>query len=178
MMQGGQQRPRAVAAILIICAVILGAIGGITFDRLVLLPRAGYAGEVTPAPTEPREWQRDQPGATRTGQQPGSRPSAERYLQHLEEELALTEEQRLRLGEILGNQQERVMEITRESRPRIRAVAEDTREAIREVLTPAQWERFQEMRQQRDRRNGSHGSRGQSHRSGDSVPSAASRPAN
>jgi hypothetical protein len=178
MMQGGQQRPRAVAAILIICAVILGAIGGIAFDRLVLLPRAGYAGEVTPPPAEPREWQRDEAGGVRPGQPMGTRPSAERYLQHLEEELELTEEQRSRLSEILGNQQERVMEITRESRPRIRAVAEDTREAIREVLTPAQWERFQEMRQQRDRRNGHHGQRGPGHRPDDPVSSTPERPTN
>jgi|GEM_PF-3185006 len=178
MIGRGQNRPRALAAVLIVCAVFVGAIGGIAFDRFVLLPRAGYAGEVTPAPAEPPQGTSDELVATRTGHQPGQRPSAERYLRYLEEELDLSEEQRQRLAVILGNQQERVMEITRESRPRIRAVAEDTREAIQDVLTPAQWERFQEMRQQRERRNANHGLHGHNGREGDTIRSGVVRPVN
>jgi periplasmic protein CpxP/Spy len=149
MMQSPSRKPRLLAAVLILSAVALGAIGGIAFDRLVLLPRSGYAGEVaTPADTA-----RPGPTGARQGIGPHGRMPGDRYLRHLAEELELTEEQRTRLEVILRDQQDRVLEITRDSRPRIREVANQTREAMREVLTPEQWERFQEMRARRDRRD-------------------------
>jgi Spy/CpxP family protein refolding chaperone len=168
MMGSPERKPRTLAAVLIACAIAFGALGGIVFDRLVLLPRAGFAGEVAPVADS---------AATRTGDRPtphqgmpsGGRPSVERYLRHLETELDLTQDQRERLARILSDQQELVMEITRESRPRIRAVADDTRAAIRQVLTPEQWERFQEIRQNRDRRAAGHWN-GSPERMRDSLP--------
>jgi Spy/CpxP family protein refolding chaperone len=152
MMQSTPRRPRALAAILILSAVVLGAIGGIVFDRLVILPRSGYAGEVsTPAESAPRAPAMNGRGM---GVPTEGRVAGDRYLRYLAEELELSDEQSGRVEEILRDQQERVLEITRESRPRIRQVADETREAIREVLTPQQWERWQELRQRRDRRGG------------------------
>jgi hypothetical protein len=155
-MQNARRQPRALAAVLIGMAVLLGAAMGIAFDRLVLLPRAGYAGE----PTAPAPAVHDRDTARATGDHwigMGRRPTGERYLRHLEAELGLTPEQTRRLDAILEDQQARVMEITRESRPQIRAVAEDTRAAIRQVLTEEQWQRFQELRQRRDRHHGGGG---------------------
>lgn len=158
-----RKRTRAWAAVLLACAILFGAVSGIALDRLVLLPRAGYAGEpaaidTATAADSSRAAARRTDGV-RGGQGPGGvRPSGERYLRHLETELGLSPEQRGQVAEILQNQQARVMEITRETRPQIRAVAEDTRNAIREVLTPEQWERFQELRRRRDRHR-DHGER-------------------
>jgi Spy/CpxP family protein refolding chaperone len=152
-MESSERKPRALAAVLIACAIAFGGVSGIVFDRLVLLPRAGYAGEVTPV-ADTVASQTGERRAQHHGMPGAGRPSGERYLLHLETELDLSPDQRERVARILKEQQELVMEITRESRPRIRAVADDTRAAIREVLTPEQWERFQEIRQNRDRRTG------------------------
>jgi Spy/CpxP family protein refolding chaperone len=165
MMQHTPSRPRALAAVLIVTMLALGAVAGIAFDRLVLLPRTGYAGEVTPqADTSRMEGMGPRgPGAM------GGRVPGDRYLRHLADELDLTEEQRARIDAILTDQQERVLEITRESRPRIREVAADTRAAIRDVLTPEQQARLEELRQQRDRRGGHHGG-GPGERMRDTLP--------
>ncbi len=157
MMQRSPARPRALAAVLILSMLALGAVTGIALDRLVLLPRSGYAGEVVAPGDTARS---DGHGSRGTGML-GSRIPGDRYLRHLTDELDLSEEQRARIDAILVDQQERVLEITRESRPRIRAVADDTRAAIRGVLTPDQQARLDELRQRRDRRgaNGSPGER-------------------
>jgi Spy/CpxP family protein refolding chaperone len=152
MIQGTPRRPRAIAAVLILSVLILGAVVGIAFDRLVLLPRSGYAGEVAPpASGTEQAAPRDDgfPGPPLDRRMPG-----DRYLRHLSRELSLTEEQQARIDVILTDQQARVLEITRESRPRIREVAEDTRAAMQQVLTPEQWERFQELRHRRERKGG------------------------
>jgi hypothetical protein len=173
MMESSERKPRTLAAVLIVCAIAFGALSGIVFDRLVLLPRAGYAGEVTPV-ADTMAHQTSERRGQHHGMPAGGRPSSERYLLHLETELGLTGDQRERVARILSDQQELVMEITRESRPRIRAVADDTRAAIQEVLTPEQWERFQEIRQNRERRGGGpHGWNGSVERTRDSLPAAA-----
>ncbi|CAN5798470.1 MAG: hypothetical protein H0U67_01020 [Gemmatimonadetes bacterium] len=173
MMESSERKPRTLAAVLIACAIAFGALGGIVFDRLVLLPRAGFAGEVTPV-ADSAASQMGERRSQRQGMPAAGRPSSQRYLLHLETELGLTQDQRERVARILSDQQELVMEITRESRPRIRAVADDTRAAIREVLTPEQWERFQEIRQNRDRRGSGHpGWNGSAERMRDSMPGAA-----
>jgi Spy/CpxP family protein refolding chaperone len=176
-MEMNQRKPRAIAAFLILTAVVLGALGGIAFDRLVLLPRVGYAGE-TPAPASASSDVREGRMMERNGAPAGRRASGERYLLHLQTELELTAEQTEQIGEILRDQQQRVMAITRETRPRMQGVAEDTRAALREVLTTEQWEEFQEMRRRRhgDRGQGTRGMNGHGGPAGEGAPTPAEGP--
>jgi hypothetical protein len=138
--RGPESRPRAVAAALLVLALAVGMLTGIAVDRLVLLPRGLVAGEVAPpaAPGEANDgWHRP-------------RPAGDRYLDFMVRELELSAEQRRQIETILQRQQERVQEITRDTRPQIHAVARETRASIDEVLTPAQRERFKELRARRD----------------------------
>jgi Spy/CpxP family protein refolding chaperone len=141
-------RPKAMAGLLLLLAMGVGLAAGIAVDRLVLLPRTGYAAAATDriveAPTSDR---RPSLRGERRGA-PGHHGAGERYLMHLEHELNLSPAQKAQIESLLHLQQERVMVLTRETR---RELARETRSAIDSVLTGDQRERLHELRRQRDR---------------------------
>lgn len=138
-------RPRALAAVLLGLAVVVGFLAGVAADRLLLLPRESVAAEAR-AGGRGAEF-RPETGPRRAG---------ERYLDMLAEELQLSAEQRARIDTILSVQQQRIREVHAEARPRVQAITRDTREAIRTVLTAEQRERFEQLRAQRGRLPGPH----------------------
>jgi Spy/CpxP family protein refolding chaperone len=141
-------KPKAMAGLLLVLAMGVGLVAGIAVDRLVLLPRTGYAAAATDRIAEvPAGDRRSSPRGERRGA-PGYHGAGERYLMHLERELGLTPEQKARIEALLHQQQERVMELTRETR---RELARETRSDIDSVLTADQRERLRELRRQRDR---------------------------
>jgi len=72
----------------------------------------------------------------------GDRFHAERFIERLERELALTAEQRARIDEILQRARVESDELHREMVPRVRGHMQQTRAQIRGVLTPQQQEKF------------------------------------
>jgi Spy/CpxP family protein refolding chaperone len=71
------------------------------------------------------------------------------FLDVLSERLDLTDVQRERIMDILLEQRERVDASLRQMRPRFEEHLGSTRAAIREVLTPAQRERFERFEAER-----------------------------
>jgi Spy/CpxP family protein refolding chaperone len=130
-------RPRAVAAVLIALALLVGVLGGMTLDRWVL-HRAAWV----------HDWHS---GDWRL--RPADRPAAgrfrSRYVRQLAEELKLTPEQRARVDTLLQRQQERSRAVMQEMAPRLRAITAETESGLQAILTPEQWQRFQELRRRR-----------------------------
>ncbi len=74
------------------------------------------------------------------------------FLELLERELALTTDQMRRIEEILEQSHAEGDALRREMLPRLRTTMAETRDRIREVLTPEQQAKFEELRQQHRRR--------------------------
>ncbi len=74
------------------------------------------------------------------------------FLELLERELALTTDQMRRIEEILGQSHAEGDALRREVLPRLRNAMAQTRDRIREVLTPEQQAKFEELQHQHSRR--------------------------
>lgn len=121
-------RPRLLAVALLAVAFLVGVLGGIAADRWLLRPPFGHRFE-----------QRER-GPARMRQS---------FEVRLTKELDLSEDQRASVESLLAAQQNRTREIMRRVRPEIDSIATETRDELREILTPAQWSRFEEMRRER-----------------------------
>jgi Spy/CpxP family protein refolding chaperone len=128
--------PRAYAVALLAVAFLAGILGGIVFDRWVLLPPRLHAlrSAVERFPGGPGEGF------------PGRRARMER---HLLEELDLTAEQEARAESLLARQHERSRAIMDRARPELRAIADSTHAALRAILTPEQMERLEQLEKER-----------------------------
>ena len=138
---------RLLAAALLAVAFLLGILGGIVFDRWVLLPprlHALHGGG---------------PGRGPDGFA-GSRRPGGRFERLLREELDLTEAQRAQVETLLTRQHQRSRAIMDGARPELRAIAEETRTELRAILTPEQWQRVERLENERRERR----SRSQKHR--------------
>ena len=80
----------------------------------------------------------------------GDRGGFERVIDRLD----LTPEQRTQVTEIFEDARRQLAEVRRESEPRFRDIRKNTDERLQAVLTPAQWEQFQEMTRKRGRPGG------------------------
>jgi len=65
--------------------------------------------------------------------------------------LNLTQDQRTQVGEIFDDARNQLSELRRESEPKFREVRKNTDERLQSVLTPEQWEQFQQMTSRRNR---------------------------
>lgn len=65
--------------------------------------------------------------------------------------LNLTQDQRTQVGEIFDDARKQLAELRRESEPRFREVRKNTDERLQSVLTPEQWEQFQQITNRRNR---------------------------
>lgn len=76
--------------------------------------------------------------------------------------LQLSADQKTQVQQIFGDTREQLRALRRESDPRIEEIRRQTDERLQKVLTPEQWQRFQqtreEMRGQRRRDHTDHGS--------------------
>lgn len=88
---------------------------------------------------------------------------AERFIERLERDLALTAEQRARIDEILQQARVESDELHRELVPRVRDQMQQTRVRIRDVLTPEQQEKFDALHE-RYRERAEHFLLGRGHR--------------
>lgn len=65
--------------------------------------------------------------------------------------LNLTKDQRTQVGEIFDDARNQLAELRRESDPKFREVRKNTDERLQSVLSPEQWEQFQQMTSRRGR---------------------------
>ena len=68
--------------------------------------------------------------------------------------LNLTQDQRTQVGEIFEDARKQLAELRKDSEPKFRDVRKNTDERLQSVLTPEQWEQFQQMT---NRRGGPYG---------------------
>jgi Spy/CpxP family protein refolding chaperone len=63
--------------------------------------------------------------------------------------LNLTQDQRTQVGEIFEDARKQLAEVRKDSEPKFREVRKNTDERLQSVLTPDQWEQFQQMTNRR-----------------------------
>jgi Spy/CpxP family protein refolding chaperone len=79
----------------------------------------------------------------------GGRGGFEQMLDRLD----LTQDQRTRVNEIFEDARKQLADMRRDSEPKFREVRKNTDERLRSVLTPEQWEQFQQMVNESRRRH-------------------------
>lgn len=67
--------------------------------------------------------------------------------------LDLTPDQRTQVNEIFEDARKQLSELRKESEPRFREVRKNTDERLQTVLTPEQWDQFQQMTARRNRQH-------------------------
>lgn len=69
--------------------------------------------------------------------------------------LQLTEEQRNQVREILVNTREQLQALRKDSEPKVEEIRRQTDERLQKILTPEQWQKFQQLRDE-SRSKGKH----------------------
>lgn len=92
----------------------------------------------------------------------GRQTRDERIEQIFNERLQLGEEQKTQVREILGDTRSQLEALRRETEPRMREVRRQADERLQKVLTPEQWQQFQQLKDEMrgPRRRGGRGQRG------------------
>ena len=85
-------------------------------------------------------------GWVRTGSGPGNR------IDELAERLQLTADQKSKVQEIFSDTREQLRAVRRETEPRMEEIRRQADGRLQTVLTPAQWQQFQRLRDERQRR--------------------------
>jgi hypothetical protein len=83
----------------------------------------------------------------------GGGPGREDRFDQLSNRLQLNADQKTKVQQILGDTREQLRALRKESEPRVTEIRQKTDERLQQVLTPDQWQRFQQMRDEtRDKR--------------------------
>jgi Spy/CpxP family protein refolding chaperone len=81
---------------------------------------------------------------------------ADRFEQ-LSNRLQLNSEQKTKVQQILGDTREQLRAVRKDSEPRVNDIRQQTDQRLQQVLTPDQWQRFQQMRNEMRARRGRDG---------------------
>src|SRR6266404_1769081 len=83
----------------------------------------------------------------------GRGPGHEDRFEQLSTRLQLTADQKTKVQQILNDTREQLRALRKESEPRVTEIRKKTDERLQQVLTPDQWQRFQQEREDtRDKR--------------------------
>ena len=83
----------------------------------------------------------------------GGGPGREDRFEQLSNRLQLNADQKTKMQQILGDTREQLRALRKESEPRVTEIRKKTDERLQQVLTPDQWQRFQQLRDEtRDKR--------------------------
>jgi len=84
------------------------------------------------------------------------RPTASREarFEQMSERLQLNAEQKTKVQQILGDTREQLRALRKGSEPRVNEIRQQTDQKLQQVLTPDQWQRFQQMRDEMRSRRG------------------------
>jgi Spy/CpxP family protein refolding chaperone len=86
----------------------------------------------------------------------GSDDGRDRF-ERIVDRLELSGDQKAQVQQIFSEAREQVQSLRQESKPKFNEIRQQTDERLQKVLTPEQWQRFQQMRDEtrdRDRRGG------------------------
>jgi Spy/CpxP family protein refolding chaperone len=72
--------------------------------------------------------------------------------------LQLTAEQKTKMQQVLADTREQLRALRKESEPRVSEIRKQTDQRLQQILTPDQWQRFQQMRDEMRGRRGRGGS--------------------
>jgi Spy/CpxP family protein refolding chaperone len=84
----------------------------------------------------------------------GGPPSRQDRFEQMADRLKLSAEQRTEVQQIFGDTREQLEARRRESEPRIREIQQQADERLQRVLTPEQWQQFQQMKNEMRGRRG------------------------
>ena len=84
----------------------------------------------------------------------GGGPGREDRFEQLSNRLQLNADQKTKVQQILGDTREQLRALRKESEPRVTEIRQKTDERLQQVLTPDQWQRFQQMRDEMRSRRG------------------------
>ena len=68
--------------------------------------------------------------------------------EQMSERLKLNDDQKSQVQKILGDTRERLQALRKESEPRVTDIRRQADEQLQKVLTPEQWQQFQQMREE------------------------------
>jgi Spy/CpxP family protein refolding chaperone len=84
----------------------------------------------------------------------GGGPGREDRFEQLSNRLQLNADQKTKVQQILGDTREQLRALRKESEPRVTEIRQKTDERLQQVLTPDQWQRFQQMRDETREKRG------------------------
>jgi Spy/CpxP family protein refolding chaperone len=73
-------------------------------------------------------------------------------IDQLSDRLKLNDDQKTKVQQIFSDTREQLRALRQESEPRVTEIRQQADKRLQEVLTPDQWQQFQEMRSERERR--------------------------
>lgn len=82
-------------------------------------------------------------------------------LNRLFDSLQLNQDQRSQVQQIFGDTRAQLQALRKESEPRVAEIRRQADERLQKVLTPEQWQKFQQMRDDWRRQRGGHRGRGE-----------------
>ena len=85
-------------------------------------------------------------------------PAREDRFEQLATRLQLNADQKTKVQQIFGDTRQQLQSLRKESEPRVNDIRQQTDQRLKEVLTPVQWERFQQERNEMRGRRGRGGS--------------------
>lgn len=100
--------------------------------------------------------------AYRSWSRGGGQVSRQDRFEQMSERLKFSGEQKTQVQQILGDTREQLQALRKESEPRVKEIRQRADERLQKVLTPEQWQQFQQMRGEMRGRRGRDNSRSSS----------------
>jgi Spy/CpxP family protein refolding chaperone len=85
------------------------------------------------------------------------RASRQDRFEQMSTRLQLTADQKTKVQQIFGDTRQKLGALRKESEPRVNEIRQQTDQQLQQVLTPDQWQRFQQMRNEMRQRRGREG---------------------
>jgi Spy/CpxP family protein refolding chaperone len=84
----------------------------------------------------------------------GGGPGREDRFEQMSARLQLNSDQKTKVQQILSDTREQLRAVRKDSEPRVNEIRKQTDQRLQQVLTPDQWQRFQQMRDEMRSRRG------------------------
>ena len=84
----------------------------------------------------------------------GAGPGRDDRFEQMSARLQLNGEQKTKMQQVLGDTREQLRALRKESEPRVSEIRKQTDLRVQQILTPDQWQRFQQMRDEMRSRRG------------------------
>ena len=84
----------------------------------------------------------------------GAGPGRDDRFEQMSARLQLNSDQKTKVQQILGDTREQLRSVRKDSEPRVNDIRKQTDQRLQQILTPDQWQRFQQMRDEMRARRG------------------------